>query len=152
MFIWRALLSVFPTAECLIPGLHPKLLLGDLGGQRLQWLKDSILIEGMASVNFWQIVCAFKNWSIVAIYHCVSFCWVTKWISQRYTYISSFLDFLPICCCCSVAKLCPTLCDCMDCSTPGFPSFILSLSLLRLACRSPQSIEWSSPCYAVASH
>ena len=23
--------------------------------------------------------------------------------------------------CCSVAKLCPTLCDCVDCSTPGFP-------------------------------
>ena len=24
-------------------------------------------------------------------------------------------------CCCSVTKLCPTLCDLMDCSTPGFP-------------------------------
>ena len=24
-------------------------------------------------------------------------------------------------CCCSVAKLCPTLCGHMDCSTPGFP-------------------------------
>ena len=23
-------------------------------------------------------------------------------------------------CCCSVPKLCPTLCDPMDCSTPGF--------------------------------
>ena len=23
--------------------------------------------------------------------------------------------------CCSVAKLCPTLCDPMDCSMPGFP-------------------------------
>ena len=23
--------------------------------------------------------------------------------------------------CCSVSKLCPTLCDLMDCSTPGFP-------------------------------
>ena len=26
-------------------------------------------------------------------------------------------------CCCSVAKLCTTLCDPMDCSTPGFPVF-----------------------------
>ena len=26
-----------------------------------------------------------------------------------------------ICCCCSVAKSCLTLCDPMDCSTPGFP-------------------------------
>ena len=25
------------------------------------------------------------------------------------------------CCCCSVSKSCPTLCDPMDCSTPGFP-------------------------------
>ena len=25
------------------------------------------------------------------------------------------------CCCCLVTKLCPTLCDSMDCSTPGFP-------------------------------
>ena len=25
------------------------------------------------------------------------------------------------CSCCSVAQLCPTLCDLMDCSTPGFP-------------------------------
>ena len=24
-------------------------------------------------------------------------------------------------CCCSVTKSCPTLCDCMECSTPGFP-------------------------------
>ena len=26
-------------------------------------------------------------------------------------------------CCCSVAKMCPTLCDPMDCSIPGFLSF-----------------------------
>ena len=25
------------------------------------------------------------------------------------------------CCCCSVTKLCPSLCNPMDCSTPGFP-------------------------------
>ena len=27
----------------------------------------------------------------------------------------------PYCCCCSVANACPTLCDPIDCSTPGFP-------------------------------
>ena len=44
------------------------------------------------------------------------------------------------CCCCSVAKLCPTLCDPMDCSTPGF-SFTVSQSLLKLI-----SIEsWCHP-------
>ena len=30
------------------------------------------------------------------------------------------------CCCCSVAKLCLTLCDPMDCSMPAFPALILS--------------------------
>ena len=30
------------------------------------------------------------------------------------------LHFLS-CCCCSVVELCPTLCDPMNCSTPGFP-------------------------------
>ena len=29
--------------------------------------------------------------------------------------------YVHLCCCCSVAKLCLTLCDPMDCSTPGFP-------------------------------
>ena len=31
--------------------------------------------------------------------------------------------FHPICCCYSVAQSCLTLCDPMDCSTPGFPVF-----------------------------
>ena len=34
--------------------------------------------------------------------------------------------------CCSVAKSCLTLCDPMDCSTPGFPVFTISQSLLIL--------------------
>ena len=33
----------------------------------------------------------------------------------------SCLFSLFINCCCSVAQSCPTLCDPMDCSTPGFP-------------------------------
>ena len=36
------------------------------------------------------------------------------------------------CWCCSVAKLCPTLCNPMNCSTPGFPVFTISWSLLKL--------------------
>ena len=36
-------------------------------------------------------------------------------------------------CCCSVAQSCPTLCDPMDCSTPGFPVlYYISQSLLKL--------------------
>ena len=33
-------------------------------------------------------------------------------------------NLYPCChCCCSVSQSCPTLCDPMDCSTPGFPVF-----------------------------
>ena len=35
-------------------------------------------------------------------------------------------------CCCSVPKLCPTLCNPMDCSTPGFPVLHYPQSLLKL--------------------
>ena len=36
------------------------------------------------------------------------------------------------CICCSVAKSLLTLCDPVDCSTPGSPSFTISRSLLKL--------------------
>ena len=32
-----------------------------------------------------------------------------------------YQEFPCVCCCCSVSKSWPTLCDPMDCSTPGFP-------------------------------
>ena len=43
-----------------------------------------------------------------------------------------FPNIWQTCCCCSVAKLCPPLCDPMDCSTPGFPVLRYLLELLRL--------------------
>ena len=36
--------------------------------------------------------------------------------------LSTCLYCMIDCCCCSVAQLCPTLCDPMNCSTPGFPT------------------------------
>ena len=36
------------------------------------------------------------------------------------------------CCCCSVAKSCPALCDPVDCSTQGFPVLHYYSSLLKL--------------------
>ena len=35
-------------------------------------------------------------------------------------------------CYCSVTKLCPTLCDPVNCSTPGFPDIIISWNSLKL--------------------
>ena len=45
-----------------------------------------------------------------------------------------FLFSFPGCCycCCSVAKYCPTVCDPMDCSRPGFLSFVTSRRWLKL--------------------
>ena len=47
-----------------------------------------------------------------------------------------FFDYFHCCiayiCCCSVAQSCPTLCNPMDCSTPGFPVFQISWILLKL--------------------
>ena len=90
----------------------------------------------------------FLNWRIIALQYCVGFCCST-WISSKYTYIPSLLrpppipyprtsasilkdnwriwfryaatTFSPLCCCCSVPKSHPTLCDPMDCRTPGSP-------------------------------
>ena len=52
------------------------------------------------------IFCYLLYWSSVAWQGCVSFCCPAKWISSRFN---------------SVTQSCPTLCDPMDCSTPGFP-------------------------------
>ena len=43
-------------------------------------------------------------------------------------------------CCCSIAKGCLTLCDPIDCSTPGFPAFKLSPKVCSNSC--PLSWWW----------
>ena len=50
--------------------------------------------------------------------------------------------------CCSVTKSCLTLCNPMDCGTPGFPSFTISQSLLNLILCHPlllPSINYQMP-------
>ena len=51
-----------------------------------------------------------SGWAILCLETKVS--WGQETVQQQ---------FLKVCCCCSVAKSCLTLCDPMDCSTPGFP-------------------------------
>ena len=59
--------------------------------------KFMVIFGGFLFV-FCFMVCVwfFFYWSIVALHCCVSFCYTAKWISHAYTYIPSFLDFLPI--------------------------------------------------------
>ena len=61
---------------------------------------------------------------------------------------ASPIPFLPFFshCCCSVTQSCLDLCDPMDCSTPGFPSFTISQSFLKL-----MSIESVMPANHLAS-
>ena len=50
----------------------------------------------------------------------------TAWVQISWSFgknaeLPATLDLYHQCCCCLVIKLCLTLCDPMDCSTPGFP-------------------------------
>ena len=56
---------------------------------------------------------------------------VDEWIKKMFMYT-------PKCCCCWVAKLCPTLCDPVDSSTPGPP--VLPLS--PRACSNSCPLSW----------
>ena len=58
----------------------------------------------------------------------------TPWafLGQAFPYILCFSSSPKCLCCCSVAQSCLTLCDPIDCSTPGFPDFTISRNLLKL--------------------
>ena len=58
---------------------------------------------------------------------------------QMFLHCPLSLTFQPFCCC-SFTKLCATLCDPMDCSSPDSLSFTISQSLLKL-----MSIELGMP-------
>ena len=77
------------------------------------------------------------------IYSFISPCWVlvaTCWIFHCNAGLSSCRGV------CSVIQLCLTLCNPMDCSTPGFLSFTISWNLLKL-----MSIELVMPSNYLAS-
>ena len=58
---------------------------------------------------------------------------VSRWQVATSSPVECVLQFwLMTCiCCCSVTQSCPTLCDPMDCSTPGSLSSIISQSLFK---------------------
>ena len=48
------------------------------------------------------------------------FCWYLDFVLKASRTVTiNFCCFKPLCCCCLVAKSCPTLCEHMDCSLPG---------------------------------
>ena len=73
----------------------------DLVFSILDILPAAILHTGGPSLwGYPQTLSAFLKinfyWSTVALQCYVSFCCAAKWVSYTYTYIASFLDFLPI--------------------------------------------------------
>ena len=56
--------------------------------------------------------------------------WFHGW--KTHLIVPIFEPICFICCCCLDAKSCPTLCNHMDCSMPGFPVYPNSWRLLKL--------------------
>ena len=61
----------------------------------------------------WVLTGCHWHYQINFISHIIVFYFVVK----LHIFASNLIE------CCSVAKLCPTLCHLVDCSTPGFPVF-----------------------------
>ena len=55
---------------------------------------------------------------------------IQRWLMYSRMHCGFGMSHIPICCCCSVAQSCPTLCNPMDCQ--GSLSFTISWSLLKL--------------------
>ena len=67
----------------------------------------------------------FSSVSEISYHNCVSILDSLFGSSDLYVCLSANSTMsllLYLCCCCSVTKLCPTLCNPMECSTPGFPA------------------------------
>ena len=79
----------------------------------------------------WSMV--FFSWSVITLQYFISFCCTTKWNSYQFS---------------SVAQSCPTLCDPMNCSTPGLPVHhqlpYVYIDPLPLEPPCPHSIPWVS--------
>ena len=54
----------------------------------------------------------------------------TPWVLVYFTYVENHCSNITNCSYCSVTQLCPTLCEPMDCSTPGFPVLHYLLSVM----------------------
>ena len=63
--------------------------------------------------------CSLPGSSIHGIFQARVLEWVAIAFSKRMLTSALFTYSKTGCCCCSVSKLCPTLCDHVDCSSPG---------------------------------
>ena len=71
-----------------------------------------------------QVFCPFLDQAVFLIFSCMSCLYILEinpLSVASFAIIFIIIIIITLCYCCSVAKLYLTLCDAMDCSTPGFP-------------------------------
>ena len=110
-------------------------------------------LTGLISLQSRGLSRVFSNTTVQSFSICIShllYPFIYWWVASISWLLWIMLQWTRrhICCCRSVAKSCPTLCDPMDCSMPGFPVLQQLQSLFKL-----MSIESVMPSiHLVLSH
>ena len=100
--------------------MHLKVILG--------W--DAFLVKTSQAFPFFGCISLRKQSISLILLYAIRWLWNSKSDSVKMP-LSFILSRYIQCCCWSVAQSCPTLCDPVDCSTPGFPVFHHLLELAQ---------------------
>ena len=94
--------------------------------------------------KLWRIMEDRGAWCATVLEVTKSWTWLSNWIMSRCHWVQTFQKCT--CFCCSVTQSCPTLCDPVDCNTPGFPVLHHLLELAQThVCWSSDVIQPSHP-------
>ena len=77
-----------------------------------------ILFKLLCNIIGFQYHCALKYWLVICVY---IYMHISIYVLDMCVYTHIHVYSKRCCCYCSVTQLCLTLCDPMDCNTPGFP-------------------------------
>ena len=135
-FLWcRSMegVSALPNLHFPNMAIKPKALEWMMGLKPLRELLSSTATVFLQSVSFSTILKVLNFWNI--LFGILSCC---------YVFILEWKGFQNFCCCCSVNQSCPTLCNPMDCSTPGLPVLHQLLKFAQVHVLSAYFQKWKS--------